>query len=156
MRARRDVAFYECFGLSHRDASARRCGRRRMPRMRVLGRPGPLECGPGTSDRGDRRDCPYRSKPGCPPWNRSRVSRTFPSQARWGSSPDVISAGSQPWRIEMKTTYRSRRRTTANGRTIGSIPFASTCPKCAQVRPERAHGIIIACERDQGYGERTR
>jgi hypothetical protein len=39
----------------------------------------------------------------------------------------------------MKTTYGSARGTKSNGRTDGSIPFASTCPKCAQVRPQRGY-----------------
>src|SRR6516225_5666831 len=41
--------------------------------------------------------------------------------------------------LKMKTTYGPARRTKSNGRTIGSIPFASTCPSCAQVRPQRGY-----------------
>ena len=37
----------------------------------------------------------------------------------------------------MKTKYFFRAHTTkSNGRTNGSMPFASTCPRCAQVRPQ--------------------
>ena len=40
----------------------------------------------------------------------------------------------------MKTKYTLwADRTKSNGRTNGSIPFASTCPKCAQVRPQRGY-----------------
>lgn len=39
----------------------------------------------------------------------------------------------------MKTTYGPALSTKSNGRTTGSIPFASTCPKCTQVRPQRGY-----------------
>jgi len=39
----------------------------------------------------------------------------------------------------MKTTYTLAHGTKSNGRTNGSIPFASMCPKCAQVRPQRGY-----------------
>jgi hypothetical protein len=39
----------------------------------------------------------------------------------------------------MNTTYTPANRTTSNRRTNASIPFASTCPKCAQLRPQRGY-----------------
>jgi len=39
----------------------------------------------------------------------------------------------------VKTTYGPALNTKSNGRTTGSIPFASTCPKCTQVRPQRGY-----------------
>jgi hypothetical protein len=39
----------------------------------------------------------------------------------------------------MKTTYGPALRTISNGPTDRSIPFASTCPKCAQVQPQRGY-----------------
>jgi hypothetical protein len=36
----------------------------------------------------------------------------------------------------MKTTCAPLLRITSNGRTDRAIPFASTCPKCAQVQPQ--------------------
>jgi hypothetical protein len=36
----------------------------------------------------------------------------------------------------MKTTYTPAHPTKSNGGTHGSVPFTSTCPKCAQVRPQ--------------------
>jgi hypothetical protein len=39
----------------------------------------------------------------------------------------------------MKTTYGPAPGTKSNSCTIGSIPFASTCSRCAQVRPQRGY-----------------
>lgn len=46
------------------------------------------------------------------------------------------SRGIRFWRLKVKTTCTPAHRTKSNGRMAGSIPFASTCPKCAQVQPQ--------------------
>jgi hypothetical protein len=138
MRVRRDVNFYECFDcrtatvLSDADAGkadAPNAGQRTAMSSRVR-----------TWDDGlKRREGLCKSiSVRVSPWDRSPISQTPGTLGLIARRQfDQLLPRIEPWRLEMKTrctlwTYSTK----SNRRTNRSIPFASTCPKCAQVRPQ--------------------